>query len=362
MNPSEEQFKKEKFKSSLTKQEKNSAKKEQKRKAKEKRNEQKRIFNSLITKKIKSYPTARDQKYIRNKFRSFNFTAKFLNITLEKFKSIYRDELSTSQLTLIDLELKRERLKNKRDQKYKGSEEKINIQNKILNRERKRIAKENEIGINKEKIEGVELLEIYRKVIKYGGSEIRAASECGWDYKTELGWFRQAVRKEMNNEKLQENNMKSKDINNEEKNDTKIIDINSEEIADRKISTSLVTRKVRSSNFRKEVIKTHGNNCACCEISIIELIEAAHIIPVELDGNDHPLNGIPLCANHHLAFDSFLFAINPENLDIIVSPEINAREIGITKERIILSPNPESLRYRMNLFSEKIKGLDQDID
>ena len=358
--PPNEQLNIKKATSSLTKQERNLAKKELKRKAKEERNLQKRKFNALIDKEIRSHPTKKDRKYIRNKFRSFKYTAKFLNITLQKFKDIYIDELSTSQITLIDIELRRERLKGKRPSTPLYNQ--ANIKNNTLNNESKNINKNPEPDKRKIKLEGAELLNTYRHILKYGGTEIRAASECGWDYKNELGWFKQAVQREINNQKSNEYNNELKETNNEEINKTEKIKIKSEEVMDRKILTSLVTRKVRSSNFRKEVIKTYGSKCACCEISITQLIEAAHIIPVELDGNDHPLNGIPLCANHHLAFDSFLFAINPDNLKIIFSPDINAKEIGITKEKIIISPNQESLRYRMNMFCEKINLLSNSID
>ena len=74
------------------------------------------------------------------------------------------------------------------------------------------------------------------------------------------------------------------------------------------------------------------------------------IIPVELDGNDNPQNGLPLCANHHLAFDSFLFAINPENHEIVISQAIKAEDIGITNKKVFIRPDKKCLEFRMDLF------------
>ena len=48
---------------------------------------------------------------------------------------------------------------------------------------------------SKAKLQGQELLSKYEQVLNSGGTLIKAAIECGWDYKEELGWFKQAISK-----------------------------------------------------------------------------------------------------------------------------------------------------------------------
>lgn len=70
----------------------------------------------------------------------------------------------------------------------------------------------------------------------------------------------------------------------------------------------------RQQRFKFEVIRRYGRQCAVCEVRILELLQAAHIIPHGEHGSYDARNGIVLCANHHLAFDAGLFAIEPATL------------------------------------------------
>ena len=119
----------------------------------------------------------------------------------------------------------------------------------------------------------------------------------------------------------------------------------------RKIITQ-VNRRYWNPKFRAKVLKIHGSICSCCNIAMEELIEAAHIIPVENNGNDNAENGIPLCPTHHTAFDNFLFTINPSNNSIIFRDGLLAENIQITKTQCELNVSKESLEYRYKLFNE----------
>ena len=120
---------------------------------------------------------------------------------------------------------------------------------------------------------------------------------------------------------------------------------------ERTIVSAIVKRRKRSPKFKKSVLLAHGIRCACCEINLEALIEAAHIRPVAADGNDDPSNGIPLCPNHHTAFDSSLFTIDPEDQSIILANGINYEDIGIIKKRIDLKLSRKNLEYRMSIFN-----------
>ena len=76
----------------------------------------------------------------------------------------------------------------------------------------------------------------------------------------------------------------------------------------------LVERLKRDHNFRKKVLPSYNYQCAVCRCSEEKLLEAAHIIAVKDGGSDDIENGVCLCANHHLMFDSDLIKIDFKNL------------------------------------------------
>ena len=121
---------------------------------------------------------------------------------------------------------------------------------------------------------------------------------------------------------------------------------------DREKITSEVKRTYRNPKFRKKVLAIHGSVCACCDIAIETLLEAAHIIPVENKGNDDAVNGIPLCPTHHTAFDNFLFTINPTDNLIIYKEGLSSEDLQITKTECKLNVSKESLEYRYKLFNQ----------
>jgi hypothetical protein len=70
-----------------------------------------------------------------------------------------------------------------------------------------------------------------------------------------------------------------------------------------------ILRTVRDKRFTHEVRRAYAHRCCACDIQL-ELIEAAHIDPVEdLASVDVVQNGLALCALHHLAYDGGLVVI-----------------------------------------------------
>jgi len=71
-----------------------------------------------------------------------------------------------------------------------------------------------------------------------------------------------------------------------------------------------VSRLVRASNFRDQVMSAYGNRCAVTRAQL-KLVDAAHILPVGADGSvDAVVNGIALSPTWHRAFDHGLVYLN----------------------------------------------------
>lgn len=86
------------------------------------------------------------------------------------------------------------------------------------------------------------------------------------------------------------------------------------------------------ARFRFEVMKAYGRQCAVCEVTADDLLEAAHLKDRAKRGTNDRRNGLPLCRNHHRAFDRGLFGIEPQSLGVMIrkgGPA--AADLGITR-------------------------------
>ena len=90
------------------------------------------------------------------------------------------------------------------------------------------------------------------------------------------------------------------------------------------------SRSGNNPRFSFDVFKRYGHRCAVCSMQVEGLLTAAHIKPARENGTDDPRNGIPLCQNHHAAFETFFFTIHPGSYQIVT------RENGPSKEELEL--------------------------
>jgi hypothetical protein len=123
-------------------------------------------------------------------------------------------------------------------------------------------------------------------------------------------------------------------------------------------SRTEVEKAKRDRRFKFRVTKGYAGRCVLSGIAVPEMLEAAHVIPVEAGGTDDPRNGLLLTAGLHRAFDAGLWAINPETLEILVRAKGPTRqEMGIAIDRIEPSgpcPAREALEWRFERF---LKGV-----
>lgn len=69
----------------------------------------------------------------------------------------------------------------------------------------------------------------------------------------------------------------------------------------------IVRQRTSQQAFRCLLIDQGPQECAICGIAVLEVLEAAHLIPHARGGAASSENGRLLCANHHRAFDAGLY-------------------------------------------------------
>jgi putative restriction endonuclease len=84
----------------------------------------------------------------------------------------------------------------------------------------------------------------------------------------------------------------------------------------RRTSVVEVKRAERDPHFKFHILQRFKGSCLVTGISVSQMLDAAHIIPVARGGTESSENGLLLNASAHRAFDAGLWAINPETLKI----------------------------------------------
>jgi len=133
----------------------------------------------------------------------------------------------------------------------------------------------------------------------------------------------------------------------------------------RRYATGEMRYRLHQTRFRHTVMHAYRNRCAVCRLREADLLQAAHIL-----GDRHTLgqpvvvNGIALCAIHHLAYDRNLMGIDPDGvvhiahrlLEEVDGPMLRAGLQGRHGEGILLPrrhaerPDPERLEIRFGEF------------
>ncbi len=76
-----------------------------------------------------------------------------------------------------------------------------------------------------------------------------------------------------------------------------------------------VRTRLHQQRFRVHVLQAYGHRCAVCALRERELVQAAHIVSdATPDGVAAVVNGLALCAIHHLAYDRNLMGIDPDGV------------------------------------------------
>jgi putative restriction endonuclease len=135
----------------------------------------------------------------------------------------------------------------------------------------------------------------------------------------------------------------------------------------RRYATREAIVRLHQQRFRAAVLGAYATHCAVCCLPEAALPQAAHIIAdSDALGAATVVNGISLCAIHHLAYDCNLLGISPDGvvhiarrlLDEIDGPMPRARLQGFHRARILLPrrpgdrPDPVRLQLRFEGFRE----------
>jgi putative restriction endonuclease len=134
----------------------------------------------------------------------------------------------------------------------------------------------------------------------------------------------------------------------------------------RRYATREALVRLHQHRFRAAVLRAYTTKCAVCRLREATLLQAAHIInDRDPRGGATVVNGIALCAIHHLAYDRNLLGIDPGGvvhiarrlLHEIDGPMLRSGLQGfhgtpiLQPRRATERPDPERLEARFSQFS-----------
>ncbi len=135
----------------------------------------------------------------------------------------------------------------------------------------------------------------------------------------------------------------------------------------RRYALTTVRTRLHQQRFRVNVLRAYRERCAICSLKQHDLVQAAHIIEdSEPLGIAAVVNGLALCAIHHLAYDRNLLGIDPGGavhisrglLDEVDGPMLREGLQGFHSRTISVPrrerdrPDPDRLEIRFERFRE----------
>jgi hypothetical protein len=117
---------------------------------------------------------------------------------------------------------------------------------------------------------------------------------------------------------------------------------------DRKRTAATYYRRSGQDKFRKDILNAYSSRCILTGESIQNVLEAAHIIPVEKSGADHINNGLCLRVDVHRLFDLGGIKINKTG-DVALSHQIlSSKTYNALPKKVSLPHfvNPANIQWR----------------
>ena len=110
----------------------------------------------------------------------------------------------------------------------------------------------------------------------------------------------------------------------------------------------MIAHRPNQVRFKFDVLSRYGPRCAVCSVDQPQLLQAAHLRPKSARGSDDALNGLVLCANHHLALDAGLWRVVPETLRVALKDGVSHAQLGLDQHDLVhlkQLPHIDSLRW-----------------
>lgn len=127
----------------------------------------------------------------------------------------------------------------------------------------------------------------------------------------------------------------------------------------RKRTLAAICRRQGQPEFRRKLIEAYSGRCAISGCDAVQTLEAAHIMPYNGPGTNHPANGLLLRADLHVLFDLHLITIDPATLKVVLAPSLKNTAYEKYGGKVLSLPPEEN--QRPNRLALEKHGADSDL-
>ncbi len=92
------------------------------------------------------------------------------------------------------------------------------------------------------------------------------------------------------------------------------------------------------ADFRTALLEAYERRCAVTRCSVVEVLEAAHIMPYLGPHTNHVTNGLLLRADIHTLFDCGLLGIDPVTRTILIADAVRSSAYGTLEGKLVRQP------------------------
>ena len=121
-------------------------------------------------------------------------------------------------------------------------------------------------------------------------------------------------------------------------------------LIERHRTTTAMLARPGQSRFRNAILKAYTSRCFLTKENIPEILEAAHIIPVENGGSDEIANGICLRRDIHGLFDSGHIRLKPTGELLFTKPVLDSMNYKVLPSTIEIPRfvDPQNIQWRFS--------------
>jgi putative restriction endonuclease len=137
--------------------------------------------------------------------------------------------------------------------------------------------------------------------------------------------------------------------------------VSDSEDARHRVNISIVQRQGQA-DFRSKLLKAYAYRCSVTSCDAEPALEAAHIIPYRGAKTNHIANGLLLRADIHTLFDLHLLSIQPETLEVVLTPALMKTAYIEFASRKLFLPRDKAARPSQVALTSRYKHFLQKCD
>lgn len=121
------------------------------------------------------------------------------------------------------------------------------------------------------------------------------------------------------------------------------IDPLSDEQDERERVLAWIVRRKRQSDFRKQLLAAYNGRCAVTHFDVEPTLQAAHISSYLGPKSQSVNNGLLLRADLHILFDNMLISVDPSDLRLAISKQLEQSDYSILANKPLALPHSKNL-------------------